>query len=199
MLIFARVSGECGERTLAFAASLIFARVSSEYRLPAIVRPSGRSSPAPFLLLLHDVHQYQAARSARVSAITGLPLPARPVIVEHDLKKFGAAHALRFGHGGETCGHLGLHWRDALGHCRYSAVISPRFRNPALDEGDNLLKEAGHVAREAPDQLGYRVAFHPNPAISPRMRKAAQRDGSRPESPMLALTLHPPVHFLCHR
>jgi hypothetical protein len=33
MAIFAQVSGECGERTLLFAAALIFARVSSEYRL----------------------------------------------------------------------------------------------------------------------------------------------------------------------
>jgi len=49
-------------------------------------------------------------------------------------------------------------WRDALGWPRCSAVLSLiQFRNPALDEGDDLLHQFGHVKREAPDQQGNRV------------------------------------------
>jgi hypothetical protein len=91
-------------------------------------------------------------------------------------------------------------WRYTLGWPRRSAVLSLiQFRSPALDEGDDLLHQFGHVDREAPEQrgywivphdhtatslrvdrLGYRVVLHDNSAVSPRASKAAQRDGSRP-------------------
>jgi hypothetical protein len=53
-----------------------------------------------------------------------------------------------------------------------------------LDDGEEL--------REAPGHFGYLVVLHDSTAvtpITPRMRKASQRDGSRPT----------PKLFLCHR
>jgi hypothetical protein len=41
-------------------------------------------------------------------------------------------------------------WRDALG-CSRRCVVIIQFRSPALDEGDDLLHQFGHVAREAPE------------------------------------------------
>jgi hypothetical protein len=40
-------------------------------------------------------------------------------------------------------------WCDALGWPRRSAVIFTQLCGPALDEGDHLLHQFGHVARKA--------------------------------------------------
>src|SRR5262249_21168100 len=90
-------------------------------------------------------------------------------------------------------------WHHALDWSRRSAVVSLiQLRSPALDEGDDLLHQFGHVDREAPEQRGYwivlhdhsatslsdrlryQVVPHDNAASSPRVSKAAQRDGGRP-------------------
>jgi hypothetical protein len=45
-------------------------------------------------------------------------------------------------------------WHGALGWPRPSAVISIHFRGTALDEGDDLFHQFGHLAREAFEETG---------------------------------------------